>query len=121
MASAKATTNHGGERSPLMRRTTSSTSSGTTKIMFRLRWFCISPSSYAEKPNRYPPMNDAAVSRVRYRARRKPVQALNAGASNDRTLYDTTAPYSQVSGHISSAAAGTEVAQVILNPCGYHT
>ena len=45
----------------------------------------------------------------------------SAGAASDRTLYDTTAPHSQVSGHIRSAAIGTEVAQVILNPCGYQT
>ena len=39
--------------------------------------------------------------------------------TSDKTLKDTTGLASQVSGHISSAAAGTEVAQVKLYPRGY--
>ena len=54
MASVKAATKRGRERSPLMRCTTSNTTRGTTKIMSRLRWAMKLPEFIRRKAEQVP-------------------------------------------------------------------
>src|SRR5262245_4059547 len=78
-------------------------------------------TTYAEKPNRYPPMSDGQNLPVTRCATRYAPHAASAGAATRITFSDASGPKAAVTGHVTNAGPGTNAAHERLTPPGADT